>query len=100
MSDRDVGASRRDASTVPGRRGHLEFQNFEIRQKFFLSKKYNEFEDWREIWLRLSKRKGWNMKVVRKDDIRLLVKEKFNRMAMCDEFVKIRQIFLRVWIQN
>ena len=33
-------------------------------------------------------------------DIRLLLKGKFERMTECDEFDKIRQIFLRVWIQN
>jgi len=48
------------ASTVPGRIGHLEFQNFEIRQNlsFFRRQKYNESDDWREIYLCPSKQKG------------------------------------------
>ena len=40
------------------------------------------------------------MKVVWKGDIRLLVKGKFKQMSEHDEFDKIRQMFLRVWIQN
>ena len=40
------------------------------------------------------------MKVVWKGDIHLLVKGKFKRMSERDELHKIRQMFLRVWIQN
>ena len=40
------------------------------------------------------------MKIVWKGDIHILMKVKFKRMNECDEFDKIRQMFVRFWIQN
>ena len=40
------------------------------------------------------------MKIVWKGDIHLFVKGKFKRMTECDEFDRIRQMYLRIWIQN
>ena len=40
------------------------------------------------------------MKVVWKGDLHLPVKEKFKRMIECDNFDKIRQMFVWIWIQN